>query len=131
MADLRRPPIRVLSVADVVRPWTTGIAPTMYGQVLEAYAADLREAKADTSELRRKQRRDCARVDARPMSKCETAMPPRRSSPSSNNDGPTSSFWARAAAPASPASCSAASLGTSCQAAPHLSSSSAMEPRKR
>jgi nucleotide-binding universal stress UspA family protein len=39
-------PIRVVSVADVVRPWTTGIAPTFYGQVLETYAADLREASA-------------------------------------------------------------------------------------
>ena len=40
-------PIRVVSVADVVHPWTTGIAPTMYGQVLEAYAADLRRAKEE------------------------------------------------------------------------------------
>jgi nucleotide-binding universal stress UspA family protein len=40
-------PIHVLSVADVVRPWTTGIAPTMYGQVLDAYGAQLREAKAE------------------------------------------------------------------------------------
>jgi nucleotide-binding universal stress UspA family protein len=39
-------PIRVLSVAEVVHPWTTGIAPTMYGQVLDAYAAELRESKA-------------------------------------------------------------------------------------
>lgn len=38
-------PIHVLSVAEVVRPWTTGIAPTMYGQVLGAYAAELRESK--------------------------------------------------------------------------------------
>jgi nucleotide-binding universal stress UspA family protein len=40
-------PIRVVSVADVARPWTTGIAPTMYGQVLDAYAADLRGAKKE------------------------------------------------------------------------------------
>jgi nucleotide-binding universal stress UspA family protein len=40
-------PIRVVSIADVVRPWTTGIAPTMYGQVLDAYDADLRESKAE------------------------------------------------------------------------------------
>jgi nucleotide-binding universal stress UspA family protein len=39
-------PIHVLSVAEVVHPWTTGIAPTMYGQVLDAYAAELRESKA-------------------------------------------------------------------------------------
>jgi nucleotide-binding universal stress UspA family protein len=41
------PQIRVVSVADIVRPWTTGIAPTMYGQVLDAYAAELREAKVE------------------------------------------------------------------------------------
>jgi nucleotide-binding universal stress UspA family protein len=36
-------PIRVLSVAEVVHPWT-GTDPTMYGQALDAYAADLRES---------------------------------------------------------------------------------------
>jgi nucleotide-binding universal stress UspA family protein len=41
-ADL---PLRVLSVAEVVHPWTAGIAPTMYGQVLDAYAAELRTSK--------------------------------------------------------------------------------------
>jgi nucleotide-binding universal stress UspA family protein len=30
----------------VVHPWTTGIAPTMYGQVRDGYAAELRESKA-------------------------------------------------------------------------------------
>ncbi len=40
-------PIRVVSVADVVHPWTTGIAPTMYRQVLDAYAADMRQAKQE------------------------------------------------------------------------------------
>ncbi len=39
--------IRVVSVADVVRPWTTGIAPTMYTQVLNAYAKDVAEAEAE------------------------------------------------------------------------------------
>jgi nucleotide-binding universal stress UspA family protein len=39
-------PVHVLSVAEVVHPWTTGIAPTMYGQVLDGYAAELRESKA-------------------------------------------------------------------------------------
>jgi nucleotide-binding universal stress UspA family protein len=39
-------PIRVVSVAHVDHPWTTGIAPTMYRQVVAAYAADLRDAKA-------------------------------------------------------------------------------------
>lgn len=39
--------IHVVSIADVVHPWTTGIAPTMYGQVLDAYAADLRKAKVE------------------------------------------------------------------------------------
>lgn len=38
-------PIRVVSVADVVHPWHTGIAPMMYGQVIEAYAQDLEAAK--------------------------------------------------------------------------------------
>jgi nucleotide-binding universal stress UspA family protein len=40
-------PIEVVSVADVVRPWHTGIAPTMYQQVLEAHAKDLETAQAD------------------------------------------------------------------------------------
>jgi nucleotide-binding universal stress UspA family protein len=40
-------PIRVVSVAEVAHPWTTGIAPTMYRQVLDAYAAELRESKAE------------------------------------------------------------------------------------
>jgi nucleotide-binding universal stress UspA family protein len=44
-------PIRVLSVAEVVRPWTTGIAPTMYRQVLDAYAAELRESKAEHHQI--------------------------------------------------------------------------------
>ena len=39
--------IHVVSAADVVHPWTIGIAPTMYERVLEAYAADLRAAKVD------------------------------------------------------------------------------------
>jgi len=44
-------PIHVLSVAEVVRPWTTGIAPTMYRQVLDAYAAELRESKAEHHQI--------------------------------------------------------------------------------
>lgn len=40
-------PIHVVSVAHAVHPWTTGVAPTMYGLVLDAYAADLREAKLE------------------------------------------------------------------------------------
>ncbi|MEP7361111.1 MAG: universal stress protein, partial [Chloroflexota bacterium] len=39
-------PIRVVSVADVLEPWHTGIAPTMYGLAIEAYAQDLERAKA-------------------------------------------------------------------------------------
>ena len=42
-----RVPIHVVSAADVVQPWTVGIAPTMYQQVLAAHAADLRVAKAE------------------------------------------------------------------------------------
>jgi nucleotide-binding universal stress UspA family protein len=41
-----RRPIRVVSVADVVQPWHTGIAPTMYQQVLDAYTKDLEEAES-------------------------------------------------------------------------------------
>jgi nucleotide-binding universal stress UspA family protein len=36
--------IRVLSVVDVVPPWHTGIAPTMYRLALDAYARDIEEA---------------------------------------------------------------------------------------
>jgi nucleotide-binding universal stress UspA family protein len=36
--------IAVVSVADVEQPWHTGIAPTMYQQVLETYTKDLAEA---------------------------------------------------------------------------------------
>jgi nucleotide-binding universal stress UspA family protein len=38
-------PTYVVSVAEVVRPWTSGIAPSMYREVVHDYAADLREAK--------------------------------------------------------------------------------------
>lgn len=44
-------PIRVVSVADVLRPWTTGIAPTMYTQVLNAYAEDVAQAEAEHLEI--------------------------------------------------------------------------------
>jgi nucleotide-binding universal stress UspA family protein len=37
--------IRVVSVADVIAPWHTGIAPTMYAQVTQAYAKDVADAK--------------------------------------------------------------------------------------
>lgn len=40
-------PIRVVSVADIARPWATGIAPTMYGQALHAYDAEVRESKVE------------------------------------------------------------------------------------
>lgn len=46
-------PIRVVSVADVVRPWTTGIAPTMYAQVLNEYAEDVAEAEAEHLDIAR------------------------------------------------------------------------------
>jgi nucleotide-binding universal stress UspA family protein len=41
--------IRVLSVAEVVRPWQSGLAPTMYRQVVEGYAKDLATAKTRQS----------------------------------------------------------------------------------
>jgi nucleotide-binding universal stress UspA family protein len=44
-------PIDVVSVVEVVRPWTTGIAPTMYGAALEEYAVDLRESKAEHTRI--------------------------------------------------------------------------------
>ncbi|HEX5014558.1 MAG TPA: universal stress protein [Candidatus Limnocylindrales bacterium] len=44
-------PVRVVSVADVPRPWDTGIAPTMYRQVVEAYTKDLDEAKRQSQEI--------------------------------------------------------------------------------
>lgn len=39
-------PVRVVSVANVVEPWHTGIAPTMYRQVVDAYTKDLEESRA-------------------------------------------------------------------------------------
>ena len=46
-----RLPIHVVSVADVVEPWHTGIAPTMYRQVIEAHAKDLAEARAEHTRI--------------------------------------------------------------------------------
>ncbi len=43
--------IRVVSVAHVVAPWRTGIAPTMYAQVAEAYAEDLEHARAEHARI--------------------------------------------------------------------------------
>jgi nucleotide-binding universal stress UspA family protein len=40
-------PVQVVSVADVPEPWHTGIAPTMYVQVMEAHARDLADAKLE------------------------------------------------------------------------------------
>lgn len=39
-------PVRVVSVAHVIEPWHTGIAPTMYQQVVDAYTKDLEESRA-------------------------------------------------------------------------------------
>jgi nucleotide-binding universal stress UspA family protein len=44
-------PINVVSVADVVEPWHTGIAPTMYRQVVEAHAKDLAEARTEHTRI--------------------------------------------------------------------------------
>ncbi|HET9345871.1 MAG TPA: universal stress protein [Candidatus Limnocylindrales bacterium] len=44
-------PTRVVSVADVVEPWHTGIAPTMYRQVIEAHARDLAEARTEHTRI--------------------------------------------------------------------------------
>jgi nucleotide-binding universal stress UspA family protein len=45
--------IRVISVAEVIRPWHTGIAPTMYRQVMESYAKDLDAAKSEHEAIAR------------------------------------------------------------------------------
>lgn len=47
----QRLPIHVISVADVVEPWHTGIAPTMYRRVIEAHASDLAEARAEHTRI--------------------------------------------------------------------------------
>lgn len=47
-------PVRVLSVADVVRPWHTGIAPTMYRLAMEAYTKDLDAARTEGEAIARK-----------------------------------------------------------------------------
>jgi nucleotide-binding universal stress UspA family protein len=39
--------IRVLSVAEVVRPWHTGLAPTMYPTVIEAHRKELESARRE------------------------------------------------------------------------------------
>ena len=46
-----RLPIHVVSVADVVQAWHTGIAPTMYRHVIEAHAKDLAEASAEHTRI--------------------------------------------------------------------------------
>lgn len=43
--------VRVLSVAEVVPPWRTGLAPTMYAAALDAYASDLAQARASHTAL--------------------------------------------------------------------------------
>jgi nucleotide-binding universal stress UspA family protein len=48
--------IRVVSVADVPRPWHSGLAPTMVMQVTDAYAKDLKRAKHDHAALAREAR---------------------------------------------------------------------------
>ena len=39
-------PLRVVSVADVVRPWHSGVTPLAYGRVAAAYTRDVEMAKA-------------------------------------------------------------------------------------
>lgn len=46
-------PIRVVSVADVPRPWHSGLAPTMVVQVMDAYSRDLDYARAEHETLAR------------------------------------------------------------------------------
>ncbi len=44
-------PVTVVSVADVVEPWHSGIAPTMYQEVAEAQARDLADARAEHARI--------------------------------------------------------------------------------
>ena len=53
--------MRVVSVADVPRPWHSGIAPTMVMQVTDAYAKDLERAKHEHEGLAREA---TARIEA-------------------------------------------------------------------
>jgi nucleotide-binding universal stress UspA family protein len=53
--------VRVVSVADVPRPWHSGLAPTMVMQVTDAYAKDLERAKHDHQALAHDAR---ARIEA-------------------------------------------------------------------
>jgi nucleotide-binding universal stress UspA family protein len=46
-----RVPIEVVSVAHVVEPWHTGIAPTMHRAVIAAHAKDLESARAAHTEV--------------------------------------------------------------------------------
>jgi nucleotide-binding universal stress UspA family protein len=43
----RSVPVLVVSVADVPAPWHTGIAPTMYAQVMKSHAQDVEAAKRE------------------------------------------------------------------------------------
>jgi nucleotide-binding universal stress UspA family protein len=42
-----RAAVRVVSVAEVMRPWHTGIAPMMYAEVVDDYAKDLESARSE------------------------------------------------------------------------------------
>ena len=45
--------IRVVSVAEVLAPWHTGLAPTMYRAALDAYSKDLENAQTAHSTVAR------------------------------------------------------------------------------
>lgn len=44
-------PIRVVSVAEIVRPWTTGVAPGFQRQAQDAYAQDVEDALAESQRI--------------------------------------------------------------------------------
>ncbi len=46
-------PVAVLSVAEVAGPWIVGVAPTMYGDVLTAHAADVKAAREQAAAIAR------------------------------------------------------------------------------
>ena len=99
-----RVPISVVSVAEVVEPWHTGIAPTMVRQVAAAHARDVAEARAEHYPNRRSDGVGPSRGWARGVSRgTGPATPPQRSSPRPRRQGPIWSSWAPVARRASPA----------------------------
>jgi len=122
-------PIRVLSVADVVRPWTTGVAPTLYTQVLHVYAKDLAAAEADHLRIAREAANRLTDAARGPSPRCERGMRRLRSSLSHKSRGLTSSSSDPEDRPDSSASFWVVSRGTSSPPQALRSSSSIGPPK--